>query len=199
MLREINFMLEIEVKFLNINPESIEKKLKEIGAEKVGEYFYRRRVFDYPDWRLDKNHSWLRLRDEGEQITLSLKKRLGVDEDNKKNNDAGMEEIEIKVNNFDETANLILSLGFVEKHYAENKRTRWLKDGVEFDIDIYPELETFLEIEAPTWEKIDEAIGWLDLNQEDKKIFSTNQAYALKGIKVADYIRLAFDGLVKRN
>ncbi|MFH1173104.1 MAG: class IV adenylate cyclase [bacterium] len=192
-------MQEIEAKFLNINSEAIEQKLKEIGAVKAGEYFYRRRVFDYPDWRLDKNHAWLRLRDEGEQITLSFKKRLGADKNDGQTNDLGMEEIEVKVSDFDETAHLILSLGFVEKHYAENKRTRWLKDGVEFDLDTYPELETFMEIEAPSWEKIDEAAGWLGLDKDEKKIFSTNQVYALKGIKVADYVRLAFDGLVKRS
>jgi hypothetical protein len=32
---------EIEAKFLNINIEDIEKKLKENGATKVGEYFQK--------------------------------------------------------------------------------------------------------------------------------------------------------------
>ncbi|MFA6422153.1 MAG: CYTH domain-containing protein [Candidatus Buchananbacteria bacterium] len=191
-------MEEIEVKFLNINPEEIQEKLKEIGAEKVGEFFYRRRVFDYPDWRLDKAYSWLRLRDEGDKITLSFKKRLGVTCHDGITNDTGMEEIEIIVSDFEDTANLILNLGFIEKHFAENKRIRWVKDGVEFDIDTFPGLEPYLEIEAPSWERIDEAIAWLGLNSEDKKIFSTNQIYKLKGIVVADYVRLTFDELTKR-
>lgn len=188
---------EIEVKFLNINKEEIEQKLKAIGAEKVGEYFYRRRVFDYPDWRLDKAGSWLRLRDEGEQITLSFKKRLGMDHSGG-GKDEGMEEVEIKVSDFDVTTELILKLGFIEKHYAENRRIRWAKDGVEFDLDFWPSLEPYLEIEAPSWEKVDQAIGWLGLNPADKKIFSTHQVYALKGIDVNDYVRLTFDGLVKK-
>lgn len=73
-----------------------------------------------------------------------------------------------------------------------------MKEGVEFDIDIYPELEPFLEIEASTWEQVDRAIKLIDLNPSDKKVFSTNQVYALKGISVKDYIRIAFNGLVKR-
>jgi hypothetical protein len=32
---------EIEAKFLNINIEDIEKKLKENGAKKIGEYFQK--------------------------------------------------------------------------------------------------------------------------------------------------------------
>mgnify|MGYP003395435795 CR=1 FL=1 len=121
-------MEEIEVKFLNINKDGLEKKLAALGATKAGEYFYRRRVFDYP----------------------------------------------------------------------ENKRTRWVKSGIEFDIDTWPELEPYLEIEAQSWEKVDEAIVWLSLNPEDKKIFSTHQIYKLKGINELEYQRIAFDGLVKK-
>ena len=191
-------MQEIEVKFLNIDQDKLQLKLAEIGAKKIGEYFYRRRVFDYPDWRLDKAASWLRLREEGDSITLSFKKRTGADTHDGTSNDTGMEEIEIEVNDFGRTAELILKLGFIEKHYAENKRIRWIKDGVEFDIDTYPELEPYLEIEAPAWEQIDKAIEWLEFNPADKRIFSANQVYALKGIDVGEYTRLAFDGLVKR-
>lgn len=189
---------EIEVKFLNVSPASLEAKLLEAGAEKAGDFFYRRRVFDYPDWRLDKANSWLRLRDEGEKITLSFKKRLGAEKHDGTGNDDGMEETEIIVNDFEKTAQLLLGIGFIEKHYVENKRTRWTKDGVEFDIDTYPELEPYLEIESDSWQKIDEAIVWLGLNSADKRIFSTNQIYKMKGMTVGDYVRITFEGLVKR-
>jgi len=192
-------MEEFEVKFLNIDKEEMEQKLKGVGAEKSGEYFYRRRIFDYPDFRLDKKGSWLRLRDEGERITLSFKQRLGVIKHDGSTQDTGMEEIEVIVSDFEKTADLLLHLGFIEKHYAENKRTRYIKDGVEFDIDTFPKLQPYLEIEASSWEKVNEAIKLLNLREEDKKIFSTNQIYSLQGIEVFDYVRIAFDGLVKRN
>lgn len=59
-------------------------------------------------------------------------------------------------------------------------------------------LEPYLEIEAPSWEKIDEAIGLIGLNPEDKKIFSTTQVYRLKGIDDKDYKVLTFDKIIKR-
>jgi len=192
-------MLEHEVKFLQINPEEIQEKLKAIGANKVGDFFYRRRVFDYPDWRLDKAASWLRLRDEGDKVMLSFKQRLGADAHDGTTQDEGMKEIEVEVSDFNKTADLIFHLGFIEKHYAENKRTRWKKGNVEFDIDTWPELEPYLEIEAPSYEEIDQAIVELGLNAKEKKIFTTNQVYALKGITVADHVRITFDGLVKRD
>lgn len=191
-------MEEVEVKFLNIDPVEIQKKLAAVGAKKVGEYFYRRRVFDYPDLRLNEKGAWLRLRDEGEKITLTFKQRIGATTHDGSTNDTSMEEIEIVVSDFEKTATLLRKLGFMEKFYEENTRVRWAKDDVEFDIDTWPELEPYLEIEAPNWEQIDGAIKLLGLNPADKKIFSTFQIYKMKGINELDYQRVAFDGMVKK-
>ncbi len=191
-------MEEIEVKFLNINPEKIEEKLKDIGAQKVFDNLYRRRVFDYPDLRLDKAGSWIRLRDEGNKITLAFKQRIGIGAD-EKTHDKSMEEIEVEVNDFDKTAEILLRAGFIQKHYVENRRIRYQLNDIEFDIDFYPLIEPYLEIEAPSWEKVDDAISLLGLNPEDKKIFSTYQIYELKGINFNDYKEVTFKRIVKKD
>ena len=191
-------MEEIEVKFLNVDPASIENKLMAIGAERMFEKLYRRRIFDYPDLRLHKKGAWIRLRDEGEKITLTYKERIGMKTFDGKTNDDSMEEIEINVSDFDKTAELLNKAGFIEKFYQENKRIRYQLNNIEFDIDFWPQLEPYLEIEAPSWEKIDEAIKLLELNPEDKRIFSTTQIYKLKGIEDIDYKEITFNGLIKR-
>ena len=191
-------MEEIEVKFLNVDPASIENKLMAIGAERMFEKLYRRRIFDYPDLRLHKKGAWIRLRDEGEKITLTYKERIGMKTFDGKTNDDSMEEIEVNVNNFDKTDELLNKAGFIEKFYQENKRIRYQLNNIEFDIDFWPQLEPYLEIEAPSWEKIDEAIKLLELNPEDKRIFSTTQIYKLKGIEDIDYKEITFNGLIKR-
>jgi adenylate cyclase class IV len=90
-------------------------------------------------------------------------------------------------------------MGFAVKHYAEKKRIRWAKQDVEFDIDIYPELEPYIEIETTSWEKIESEAKLIGLNYEDKKIFSANQVYAMKGIDVGKLLKISFtDGLVER-
>jgi len=191
---------EIEVKFLNINIDEIEKKLASVNAKKIGEYFQQWKSFDYPDWRLDKEGAWIRLRSEGDgKITLSFKKRLGMKNRTGTSNDEGMEEVEIQVSDFEQTALLLQKFGFVEKHYAEKKRTRWQKEDIEFDIDVYPKLEPYLEIETNSWEKITQAINLLGLDPADKKIFSANQVYTSLGIDVSKMKRITFaEGLVKR-
>ena len=190
-------MEEIEVKFLNIDKAAMEAKLGAIGAEKAGEYFYRRQVFDYPDLRLDQARAWVRIRDEGERITMGFKQRLGRDE-GLGGNDAGMREIEFVIGDFQKGAEFLYQLGLANKFYQENRRTRYLKDGIEFDIDEWPLLPPYLEIEAKTWDDIDRAIVWLGLKREDAKLFSTTQVYALAGINDKEYEKMTFEEVVKR-
>ncbi|KKU49794.1 MAG: Adenylate cyclase, class 2 (Thermophilic) [Parcubacteria group bacterium GW2011_GWA1_47_10] len=189
-------MEEIEVKFLKVDKEALEKKLVELGAKKVGEYFYKRQVFDYPDLSLDKKGAWIRLRDESDKIMLSFKQRLG--RRGNSGNDAGMKEIEFAVSDFGETAAFLYELGLANKFYFENKRTRYEKDGIEFDIDEWPLLDPYLEIEADSWEEIDKAIEWLGLDKANMKKFSTTQIYALEGINDKDYSKLTFTEAVKK-
>jgi len=192
-------MEEIEVKFLNINPKLIEKKLKKIGAKKVFEKLYKRRVFDYPDLRLDKQGAWIRLRDEGEKKMLAFKQRVGVETHDGKTSYKSMEEVEVEISNLEKTAEILSKIGLKEKHYVENKRIRYQLGNIEFDIDSFPKLEPYLEIEASSWQEIDKAIKLLGLNPKDKKIFSTYQVYRLKGINVNDYKEITFKKMVKKN
>jgi len=189
---------EKEVKFLNIEPEEIENKLRSIGANKVFDKLYKRRVFDYPDLRLNEKGAWLRLRDEGDKITLTFKQRIGIKKDDGTANDETMKEVEVEVSDFNRTAKLLRELGLKEKFYEENRRIRYLLEDTEFEIDFWPKLEPYLEIEAPSWQKVDEAIHKLGLNPDDKKIFSTYQIYQLKGIDEHDYQEITFERMVKK-
>ncbi len=191
-------MEEKEVKFLNINPGEVEKKLKSVGTQKVFEKLYKRRVFDYPDLRLNDKGAWLRLRDEEDKVTLTFKQRIGVKKDDGTANDKTMKEVEVEVNDFNKTAQILKEIGLKEKFYEENKRIRYLLDEAEFDIDFWPQLEPYLEIEAHSWKNVDEAIKKLDLDPKEKKIFSTYQIYQLKGIDENDYQEITFERMVKK-
>ena len=192
---------EIEAKFLNIDVDKIQEKLKEFGAVKIGEFLQKWATFDYPDWRLDKDLSWIRVRDEGNgEISLSFKKRLGAVDRNASSNDEGMQEIQLKIDSFEKATDFFKAIGLVVKHTAEKKRIRWAKEDTEFDIDIYPGLEPMIEIETTSQEKIKTSAEALGLNYEDRKIFSSSQAYALKGIDVGSLVKISFEeGLIKRD
>jgi len=44
-------MEEIEVKFLDIDPEVLERNLLALGGKRIYDRIFRDRVFDFPDWR----------------------------------------------------------------------------------------------------------------------------------------------------
>ncbi len=191
-------MEEIEVKFLNIDAGAIQKKLKDIGAKKMFDKIYRRKVYDYPDLRLNDAGAWVRVRDEGDQVTMTFKQRKQAAKDGGKSNDKGMDEVEIVVSDFDKAALFLDKIGLKQKFYEENRRIRWVKDNIEFDIDYWPMLKPYLEIEAASWADIDKGIALLGLNPKDKKIFATFQVYQLEGINELDYDVITFEKVVKK-
>ncbi|MGH7174983.1 MAG: class IV adenylate cyclase [Minisyncoccia bacterium] len=190
-------MEEYEVKYLNIDRAALEEKLRALGAKKVGDYNYRRIIFDYPDMRLDHQAAWIRLRDEGERSTLTYKQRLGAKR-NSTEGDTGMYERETVVSDFDATRDILLKSGLIEKMYQENTRTRYELAGVEYDIDTWPLIPTYLEIEGKNWEDVYAAAEKIGLKREDAKIFSANQIYKLNGLDDRNYTKLTFDEQIER-
>lgn len=190
---------EIEAKWLNIDPEKLEAKLVALGAEKIFDQLYRIQTMDYPDFRLDAAASWVRVRDEGSQVTMCFKQRMRNGNDKSgKTNDLGMVEHEVVVSDFDTARDFLYSIGLVNKYYEEKKRIRYIYQGIEFDIDLMPGVPPYLEIEASSWDDIEKGAKLLGLANEDKKIFSAYQVYALNGIEMRDYSEFRFSGLVKR-
>jgi adenylate cyclase, class 2 len=187
-------MEEIEVKFLKIEPKELEEKLISLGAEKKFDRIFKRRVFDFPDWRLNKDGSWLRVRDEGEKVTMSFKKRIGIGN----NGDQGMEEAEVVVSDMNKTAEIFLRLGMIEKFYEENRRIEYILNGVKLEIDWWPLLKPYLEIEGKSWGEVQSTAEKLGLSWEQKQIISTWQLYEREGINEGEYEILTFEKQIKR-
>lgn len=135
---------EIEAKFLDIDPEVIRAKLRDLGATLVqSERLMRRKNYDFEDLRLQKINGWVRVRDEGNKVTLAYKQL----------NDRtlhGTKEVNVTVSDFDSTCDFLESIGLVSKTYQETKRESWILDGAEVEIDTWPWIPTYIEIEAET-------------------------------------------------
>jgi adenylate cyclase class 2 len=149
---------EIEAKFIDIDKEKLCQKLIEKGAVlEHPEILMRRKVYDYPDKRLNKIGGWVRVRDEGDKITLTYKQT------NKKTLQ-GTKEISIIVNDFEKTCKFLEAIGMMEKSYQETKRERWKYKGVEITIDTWPWIPTFIELEGSNEEIVKEVAKDLELD-----------------------------------
>ena len=189
---------EIEAKILNIDVPALEAKLAALGATNTGEKLFRSTSFDYPGFPLDKQAAWVRLRDEGDKVTLAYKQRLGVLNMSEGTDDSGMEEVEVEVSDFETAKQFLIKLGLVEKFSQEKKRVTWKKESITYDIDTWPRLDPYLEVEGYTWEAVDAAIIELGIGLEEKKICSATQIYQMAGIRDKDYIKMTFSEFIKR-
>lgn len=192
-------MQEIEIKFPDVDQAELEEKLLQIGAVKTNEFFYKMKAFDFPGWPLAKEkNAWVRLRTDGKETMLSYKQRLGVKSQDASIPDEGMEEIELEVSDFENMTLILSRLGMVEKFYQEKKRTRYKKGDVEFDIDTWPLIPTYLEIESFSIDEIEKAAKEIGFDPKDAKICSASQMFTLYGINDHEYIHIGFDKQIKR-
>jgi len=124
---------------------------------KKGEWYQRRYVYDFNPKR---ENEWIRLRSNGEKATLTYKNI----EDNSIN---GTKELEIEVSSFEETNEMLNILRYKPKAYQENKRIRYMLNNVEIDIDSWPLIPTYLEIEGESVEEVKrvEQLLEIDLNK----------------------------------
>ncbi len=172
---------EIEIKILDINVDAIKSKLSELGAEKIAERNMRRFVYD-----CNKERSFVRLRDDGEKNTLTFKERKTYEIDSTK-------EIEVVVDNFEETHKLLLSLGLSLTAYQENKRISYVLDGVEVEIDFWPKIPAYLEVEGKSVEDVERVVKLLGFTMEQTTALSTNKIYTNYGIDLHSFKELKFD------
>lgn len=147
---------EYEVRVLEINVEDIKKKLEDIGAEFQWDLIQRRYVYDFIPKVEGK---WIRLRTNGDKTTLTIKNLVSSEID-------GTQELEVSVDDFDRTNLILKELGYEPKGYQENRRCQYYLNGVEIDIDYWPLIPTYLEIEGPSEEAVYNTLKALDIPKE---------------------------------
>lgn len=191
-------MEEFEIKFLDVNVPELEKKLLAIGAKKVGEYDYSRMLLDYPDGRLQAADGWIRLRTDGKESTLTYKQILGKKSADGTLIDEGMKEIEVVVSDFNKTFKLIKSIGMVVKREEKNRRIRYQKNDVVFDIDFWPFIPPYIEIESSSYEKARAAAQEIGFDGKKGLIGTAGTVYAKYGFDKDDYSSITFAGMIKK-
>lgn len=164
---------EYEATFIKINKEEIREKLKKSGGILIRpEFLQKRIVFNLPEGHEIKG-GWLRVRDEGNRTTMSLKIVDGSKIENQK-------EICLTIDDFKKAKEFLNLTGCQEKAYQENKREVWRVDDTEVTIDEWPFLEPFIEIEGNSEKSVKEVAEKLGFNYKDALFCSTDTIYSMK-------------------
>lgn len=172
--------IEYEATFINIDKDEMRVKLKKTGAKLIRpEFLQKRVVFDLPRGCKIKD-GWLRVRDEGDKTTMTLKVVDGTKIRNQK-------EINLVVNDLKKADYFLTILGCRKKAYQENKRELWNLDSVEITIDEWPFLEPFLEIEGKSEKMVKSACKKLGLDYSKALFCPTGTIYSKK-YGISEYI-----------
>ena len=160
---------EYEAKFININIEEMRNVLKMSGAILEKPMRLMRRVtIDTPE--LKKKGAFVRIRDEGDRVTITYKQfdSLSVD---------GAKEHEVIVNNFDESIALFAAAGLPYGSFQESKRETWSIGTAEVVIDEWPWLNPYIEIESDGKNQVKEVAKKLGFNWRDAVFGDVMAAY----------------------
>lgn len=159
--------LEIEATFVEINKDELRAKLKDVGAKLVQpEILMRRVVFGVAE------NSFARVRDEGDRVVFTYKCRHD-------DSITGTEEINVEVSDYDDMIAILKACGLHVKANEDSYRESWELNGAEIDIDTWPWIPSYVEIEAETPEIVESVSEKLGFKMKDAIIGSVDEVYKL--------------------
>lgn len=162
---------EYEATFLEVDKNEIRERLEKAGAKLIKPEFLQKRTVFHPPQK--SNFSWLRVRDEGDKITMSFKLIRG-------NNIKDQKEICLEVDDFKKAENFLLAIGCAKKAYQESKRELWMLGGTEIMIDTWPFLETFVEIEGKSEKEVKKTAEKLGFDYNEAFFCAADAIYKMK-------------------
>ncbi|MFK0096769.1 CYTH domain-containing protein [Streptomyces sp. NPDC091040] len=176
--------IEYEAKALDIDIRDITRRILGAGGvEATPRRLMRRYVYDTIP---PVPGRWVRLRDTGDSTTLCVKEITTDAVD-------GTRETEVVVDDFTEAAALLHLAGLVPRGYQENRRTSYRLDAVRLEIDEWPRIPPYLEIEGDDAEQVWEAAAALGLPPDRLTSLNTTKVYALYGIDLDVISDLRFE------
>lgn len=162
--------IEYEATFAKVDKGAVRSRLREAGAELLRpEFLQKRTVFSLPKGH-EMDGGWLRVRDEGDRITMSLKVVNGTRIEDQK-------ETQLTVDSFDEARKFLLAIGCEEKAYQESRRELWHLDGVDITIDEWPFLEPFVEVEGRSEDEVRIVSGKIGFDYDQARFCSVDTLY----------------------
>ena len=143
---------EIEGRFLEINKEAVCQRLTAIGATDYGEHLLEETIFEV----VGDHKKILKLRSQCGVSTLISKERFSGQPE-------FATESELVVTDVEAAKDFINALGFPSLRVQQKKRHTFRLDDLTFDIDLWPLIPPYIEIEGPDLPRIQRAAELLGL------------------------------------
>ncbi len=155
---------EIEVRFIEVDKQSLIKKLNKLGAKDNGEELIREIIFYDKEMKWpNEDRKFIRLRQDGKGNHLTFKR---VEEFSA----TGTMEIEVDVDNWHKVIELMEEIGLVAFREQEKKRHSFCIDEVDVDIIDWPKIPTTVELEGKSEDDLKSVAEKLELDWKDVRL-----------------------------
>ena len=91
-----------------------------------------------------------------------------------------------------EANDLLEALGYFHKSYQEKRRISYMLNGHQIDIDTWPEIPTYMEIEGEDEEDIDKILRLIGYTIEDTVSCTVDEIYKNNGVDILNIRELKF-------
>lgn len=148
---------EIKVRFLEIDTDALIRKLTELGASDGGEKMLNEMIFYDRELKWREAYKLIRLRSIGSLTILTYKENLaqGID---------SAREIEFEVSDIGKATTLLEELGLMAYRHQQKRRHSFTLRNVAVDIDTWPGIPTYAELEGSSEQALKAAAKQLGFN-----------------------------------
>jgi adenylate cyclase, class 2 len=148
---------EIEARFLEIDKETLIERLITLDAADKGEILLSEVIFYDAAGTWQEEGRYTRLRSLGEKTILTYK-------ENKKQTIDSAKEIEFEVSDEQQALLLLETLGLKASRHQEKRRHTFTLNDVTVDIDTWPNIPTYVELEGPSEDSLRQVAQKLSLD-----------------------------------
>lgn len=138
-------------------------------------------------------NKWVRLRNTNGKVTITIKHILNPNiQSNSESQIQKVMETEMEVPSIEDANNMLEQLGFAFRNYQEKNRVTYDLNGVEIDIDSWPLIPTYVEIENDSEDVINDTVKQLKLQEHEIVSCNTADVYKKYGIDLYQFRELRF-------
>lgn len=152
---------EIEARFLEIDKDEFVKKLHALGAKDLGEILLKEIIF------FDRGLEWLKVGGEFIRLRIAGAKTILAYKHHKQKTVDGTTEIEFEVGDAKKAKAFLETIGFIAYRHQEKKRHTFQLDAVTIDIDTWPRVPTYVELEGSSEQALKDTAAKLGLEWND--------------------------------
>ena len=153
------------------------------------DYLDNNKFVDFINKFHNNSKKWIRVRQTNDKTTIAVKHILA-------DNGTGiqqMQETEIEVPSIKEANGLLEALGYSYKSYQEKERITYVLEGYELDIDTWPGIPTYVEVEGKSETDLENILNKLDYSMKDTVSCTADEIYEKYGLSMFDSREIKFE------